>query len=310
VINDYTVTVTALLDGEITAIEAREGDRVKAGKVLARLDSVLVEAGLKKAEAQLVFREQELITARRRFERMGSVSTRGDESRQALDDTELSFRSAEAGVKEAEANVQIAQRQVRNASVRAPFDGVVTEQTAETGQWVEAGTQLFTVVATAGRVIEAPVDASDAARVSLDQSVSLSRADASQSEESRAWASEVVWISQRVNVADGGNSFDVRLALDERAPSLMLGEQIDVELEIDSRTSVPVLPLEAIRERGQEEAVVYVFTADGTLSERQVRTGLFTVDAVEIVEGLIEGESVALPRGVPLSDGLSVTTLP
>ena len=98
VINDYTVTVTALLDGEITAIEAREGDRVKAGKVLARLDSVLVEAGLKKAEAQLVFREQELITARRRFERMGSVSTRGDESRQALDDTELSFRSAEAGV--------------------------------------------------------------------------------------------------------------------------------------------------------------------------------------------------------------------
>ena len=187
---------------------------------------------------------------------------------------------------------------------------MVTEQTAETGQWVEAGTQLFTVVATAGRVIEAPVDASDAARVSLDQSVSLSRADASQSEESRAWASEVVWISQRVNVADGGNSFDVRLALDERAPSLMLGEQIDVELEIDSRTSVPVLPLEAIRERGQEEAVVYVFTADGTLSERQVRTGLFTVDAVEIVEGLIEGESVALPRGVPLSDGLSVTTLP
>jgi len=181
VINDYTVSLTALLDGEITLIEAREGDRVEAGTVLARLDDGPPRAQLDKAMAAVVLSRQELSLAERRVERMTNLASAGSESSIALEDAELARQRAEAAEKSAQADQLLAELALRNASVRAPYAGVVIEQDVEQGQWVEAGTQLFTLVAEAGRAIEAEVDAGDIARVAVGQPVSLALAETPES---------------------------------------------------------------------------------------------------------------------------------
>lgn len=174
VINDYTVSLTALLDGEITHIEARGGDRVEAGAVLARLDDRPPRAQLDRAVAAEELSRQERDLAERRVERMTELSrTAGSESSTALEDAELALQRAEAAEKSASADRTLAELALRNASVRAPYAGVVIEQDVEQGHWVEAGMRLFTLVAEAGRAIEAEADAGDFSRVAVDRFVSL-----------------------------------------------------------------------------------------------------------------------------------------
>ena len=86
------------------------------------------------------------------------------------------------------------QLRLDNALIKSPFAGTVIQQSAETGQWLEAGTPLFKVVATEGTVIEAAVSASDWSRMSVGQGVTL----ALKSSSVASWKSEVSWIAPTV----------------------------------------------------------------------------------------------------------------
>lgn len=306
VVNDYTVTITALLDGQIETVLAREGDAVSAGDVLAHLDSERADALLDKARAEQRLRTEALTAATRRYERLRTVGSDGDTSRQALEDSRFELKSAQASLDMANADVRIAEWQRDNADVRAPFDGIVTSQTTEKGQWVEAGTPLFTVVANAGRVVEIPVDAGDAARVRLGQAVRLSTTALPPI----TWQGTVDWLSGTVSTDNNAaNTFDIRVPLDAAAPPLLLGEQVDVQLEIDSRQQVPVIPLDAMIERDGSSGIVYT-VIDGVLHERAVSTGLRNLDSTEILDGLVEGDIIARFAGAGLTDGQHVRERP
>ncbi len=161
VINDRTVTLTALLDGEIMAIRAREGDVVKAGTVLAELDSRQARALLDKANAELVLQQQSVDAASRNYERTKLLYRVENTSEQALDDSLDSKLAAEASLQAARATLTLNKLRLDNALIRSPFDGTVIQQSAETGQWLEAGQPLFEVVATEGIVIETLVSATE-----------------------------------------------------------------------------------------------------------------------------------------------------
>jgi len=303
VVNDYTVSLTALLDGEITSISAREGDRVDAGAVLGTLDDAPPRALLDKAEAELTLRQYELELAGQREARMQGLSRTGGESSQALEDAERESRRATAAERVAVADRALAALALRNAAVRAPYAGVVIEQAVETGQWVEAGTPLFTLVAEAGRAIEAEADAGDFSRVAVGQAVRLALAD----DPEASWDSEIVRVAESVSTGNGtsGNTFTLRIALGEDTPRLLLGQQLDVDIATARRADVLVLPLDAIVETDEGEAHVFV-EEGGVARRRPVTLGLATIDRAEIVEGLVEGDRVLLPGGASLSDGANV----
>jgi len=300
VINDHTVTLTALLDGEIIAINAREGVQVEAGQILAELDSRQAKAMLDKAVAELDYERQNLAAAKRSHERNLNISSNGNVSRQALEDSQLRLRSAQAAVKVAIASITVSELHVQNASIRAPFAGTIVEQTAETGQWVEAGTQLFTLVASDGRVVEAQVDAGDASRVSLHQVVTLS----SDAWPGVTWQSAVDWIAPTItqNNDAGANAFAVRMAVGDGAPELLLGQQLDVELQTARRDDVLTLPLQAIHETAADVHSVMVIEA-GTVQRKSFEVGLMTIDEAEVLDGLNENDRVILPGGAPLEEG-------
>jgi RND family efflux transporter MFP subunit len=302
VINDHTVTITALLDGEIVAIQAREGVEVEAGETLAELDSQQATAMLDKAVAELRYERQNLESANRSYARNRDISSNGNVSRQALEDSLLGLQRAQAAVKVAEATITVNQLSVNNATIKAPFSGTVIEQTAEIGQWVEAGTQLFTLVASDGQVIEAQVDASDAGKVSLQQPVSMS----SDAWPGFQWHSKVNWIAPAISSGDkANNAFAVRMALGDAAPDLLLGQQVDVELETDSRQNVLSLPLSTLQETVAEQYSVFVIE-QGAVKRKPIDVGLLTINDAEIVNGLNESDLVIVPAGLPLAEGIAV----
>ena len=132
VTNDRTVRLTALLDGEIMGIRAREGDQVEAGAILAELDSRQAQALLDKAAAELVLQRQSLDAATRDYERLARLFRAGTASEQAFDASQDARLAAEAAVAAAEATLALNQLRLDNAIIRAPFAGTVIDQSAET----------------------------------------------------------------------------------------------------------------------------------------------------------------------------------
>ena len=302
VINDRSVTLTALVDGQVVSVQAALGERVKAGQALASMDNRASAANLQRARAYL----QQLGVHRREAQlnhiRTQRLAEKGAVSQEQLEEAKLNWEAATAAWEAAVAGLRLAEVAQEWQAVRAPFAAVVVEKSTETGQWVEAGTKLFTLVALDHWEIEAHVDAVDSGRVRVGQPVEV-RCDAFPD---RAWHSTIKWIGPSVEREQERrlNTFRVRLNLGEEAPSLLLGQQVDLQILLERRSDVLTLPFAALRERdeGFEVAVIEA----GRLRYRAVKVGLEDDSRVELLDGVEEGEQVVRLDGMTLEAGTRV----
>jgi len=301
VINDQTVTMTALLDGEIISINAREGDKVKKGETLAELDSQEATTLLEKAEADLQYQQQNLETSTINHDRLKRLSKAGSASKQAFDNALNAKLSAEASVKSAKASVSLAKLKLQNARIEAPFNGTVLLQSAEMGQWVEAGSRLFTIVSDAGNVIQAEVDASEWSRVALKQVAELSTDSIPDSQ----WPSEVSWIAPNIS-EDSGNTFAARFSLSDNVPAFLLGQELDVDLELESVSDVLIAPLQALIEESPGQYITYLSKGDQA-QRREIEVGMRNLTEAEIKSGLSKDDVLILPGRHSLYDGMTIS---
>jgi RND family efflux transporter MFP subunit len=303
VINDRSVTITALLDGEIVSTRVREGDRVEEGDLLAELDSEAAQLQLEKAKADLLYQQVYLAQVEKNLARQQGLADKGSATMQSVDDTLLEKKRVEAAVEVADAELAIRKLFLENAQIVAPFTGTIITQSAERGQWVEAGTQLFVLVADEGRVIEAQVDADDAAQVSLGQAAQLS----SDSFVGQTWDSTIVWLAPSITRNNDGasNTFAIRIALDSNAPNLLLDQQLDVTIVTDSREDVLVIPQKLLSEPIPGEFSVMLIENEEARLQR-ITTGLFSTSDVEVTEGIAEGDLVMQNSDRPVNDGQAV----
>ncbi len=306
VINDRSVTITALLDGEIINTFVREGARVKEGDPLAELDSEAAMLQLTKARADLNYQQTNLLQVEKNLLMQQNLADKGSATRQSVDDAVLESRRIEAAVEVAKAELAIRELFLKNAKIKAPFTGTIITQSAEKGQWVEAGTQLFVLVADEGQVVEAEVDADDAALISLGQVAQLS----SESSIGQPWNSEIVWLAPSITRDSNGvsNTFAIRIALDDTAPPLLLDQQLDVSLIVESVDDALVIPQQALREPVSGDFAVMVVNND-QVTLKSISTGVFSLSDVEVTEGIAEGDSIVLSSSGPIIDGQSVRVI-
>jgi RND family efflux transporter MFP subunit len=296
VINDRRVTITALVDGQVVKVDAAMGDRVEAGQVLAAMDNRAADARRQRAQAYLQQVEVQLEQARQRYQRVGRLARSESVSDEQLEEARLNWEGVGALREVAQADLRLAQVESEWQQVRAPFDAVVVDKSTERGQWVEAGTKLFTLVALDNLQIEAHVDAVDSARIHLGQAVEI-RCDAFPD---RVWRSTLSWIGPSVEREEDNrlNTFRVRLDLGEASPGLLIGQQVDLEIEVAHRESVLSLPFSALRERDNHYEVGLIDAA-GRLQYEKVATGLENDTRVELLSGLAEGDQVVDLSGDP-----------
>jgi len=302
VINSQIVTITALVDGEIGEISAREGVRVKNAQILAVLDNEEALMSVDKARAELGYSEQKLSSASRTVARLTNLSQSGNASKQALDESLDEFRSAESELSVAKTDVALAELQFENSTVSAPFDGVVTRQFAETGQWVKAGTPLFELAAKDGYLIEAQVDASDWALVSMNQRVALT----TESSPDKKWESTVSWIAPTITVNDrDAKAVAIRFTYGDDAPALLLGQEINAELVLNQVDNALTLPLSAMHETEPNQYSVFL-AVDNKARLTPVSVGLINAMHAQITDGLnqddmiIAGQHINLEHDMPI----------
>ncbi|WP_028025707.1 efflux RND transporter periplasmic adaptor subunit [Enterovibrio calviensis] len=300
VINDRTVSLTALVNGRVEEVNVARGDLVKKDDTLASMDSRASITRLQRAKAVVQQETVRLKEQQQRYNRISELSGRKLVSVEALDQVRFEVETARAAVAIAQADAQMSALEQDWQKLNAPFDAVIIDKWTESGQWVEAGTELFELVAIEGWEIEANLDAVDSGRINVGQTVNVS-SDAFPDLE---WQTQIHWIGPAIERTAQRylNTFPVRMGLGSDAPELLLGQQLDIEIVIEERGNVLSLPYSALRER--EPGVFEVALIEqGVIRLQPVESGLETDTHVEIISGIQEGQRVVLFDGGYLENG-------
>ena len=278
--------------GRIAAITVREGDTVRKGAVLARLDATGLDASQASAAA-------ERVRAAADYRRLQSLFDKGWVTAQRLDSARAAAAAADARVRQTGFDVGL-------AVIRAPSSGTVLRRTAEPGQIVNAGAAVLVIgEADSGHVLRVPLTDGDLARVSRGQSVTV----VVPAVDAAPMAGRVSEIGARGD--DGSGTFRVEIALPSR-PALrsgMIGKAVlrfgaVGDSPADASVRVPAMAVFSAR---ADEGFVYVLPVGAdTVRLRKVALGPVDDAGVTVTSGLAAGEAVVVSGPDRLREGVRV----
>lgn len=293
-------TVKSKVAGELLSVTVREGQAVKRGDVLLRIDTrnqgALVasqEAGVEKAEADLALAKLNLDNNKRLLEKNFIAQN-------VLDSAQANYGSAVANVKLARAQLKLAQIGLEDAVVRAPFDGTISRRMAEPGEKVSSDSPLLGLISLDKLELQAAAPASEIPLVAIGQLARV-RVDGFGT---RLFDAKV----ERINptAEQGSRSILLYLSLDNSQGLLKGGMFAQGSLVIEQSLPAPAVPTAAVR---SEAGMNYVMVIEaGQLVQRPVKLGLRSEDEalVEITEGLKSGEQVVIGKLDSLKAGQAV----
>ena len=169
---NYAV-IKARVPGELKNIAVREGDSVKAGQVLAQIDPVEYQHRWQQAQEQAVAAKAQLDIAQRQWDSNKALVEQGFISKVALDNSQASFQGAIASHKAAMAGADVARKALSDATLVAPFAGVIASRTAQVGERVAIDAKVLELVDLSKLEVEVPLSASDSVDVRVGQVASL-----------------------------------------------------------------------------------------------------------------------------------------
>ena len=269
-----------------------EGDHIRAGDVVARLDASVLKAQLAEQKAAVDQAQATLDTAISAAGRADRLLASKAISTETAEDKATAVKTGRAALEQAKAAADRLRAQLDQATVRAPFDGIVSSRPAVAGSIVQAGTELMKIIRDGRLVVGVLVPEKDLPMVSVGQAANV--VDAS----GRAFAGQVSSIAETV-------SSTTRLA----TAYVALGEGSGLKPGMFARVSIAgaasqrLSVAEAALVWQDGKPVVFVVDAAGKAAARAVTTGAHQNGRVAIESGLSEGESVVVAGAGFLSDG-------
>ncbi len=244
--SEFEVTLSAQRTGRITELAVREGDRVAKGAVVARLDlteeSVQSESVL--AQSAATFQEAE-----RNYRRAEELHAKGLIAQQELDTSRRAFEVARTQHEAAAEDLKVR----RGYSViRAPFDGIIANRYAESGELLLPGKQIVMIVDPDRIYVLATIDEVDVGRLRIGQEVQIT-VDAFPGEQFRGR------IGRISPIVSGGKletrTADVWIYFAKKDRRLKPGMSADIEILIAALTDVLAVPTQAIIDRSGAKQV-------------------------------------------------------
>lgn len=296
-----SATIKARVAGELQGLQLREGDSVRAGQEVARIDPADASARLRQAQQQADAARAQVDINQRQFDNNRALVDQGFISRTALDTSQASLNAAQASYQAALAAADVARKTLADTVLRSPISGQVAQRLAQSGERVAVETRILEVVDVSRLELEALLAPADSVAVRVGQQARLTlegHGDPLQA--------TVVRISPSAQA--GSRTVPVYLSVASPASGPALRQGLFVQGELDVGTAdVLTVPLDAVR---TDKPAPYLQVADnGRVVHRAVRTGQRAqVDGQTVVaiDGVPEGTLVlagrvgALPEGTAL----------
>jgi RND family efflux transporter MFP subunit len=275
----FWAKVQPLGTGRIASVEAREGDEVRTGQILMRLDDRELRALVAQLEAELRFLRSEL-------ERVSELARRG------VTTTQVEER-ARSQLDQTAATLNAARQRVEDHVLRSPMDGTVLRRDGEVGETARPEDVLFWIGRDSPLRIEAEVDEEDIPLVTVGQPA-LIKADAFSGRILDGTVADITPKGDPVN-----KSYRVRIGLPPETP-LMIGMTVESNIVVRREDAALLVPQGAL-----SGGHVFVLV-EGRAVRRAVVMGVVGQGVVEIRDGLAEGDTVVIDPPAALNDGSPV----
>ena len=297
-----TAFVKAKVAGEIKGLSLREGDLVKAGQVVATVDTTEYQARLNQAQRQAIAAKTQIDIAQRQFDNNQALVDQGFISKTALDTSLATLEGAKATYEAATAGADVVRKSLDDAVLRAPLSGTVSQRLTQPGERVAIDGKVIEIMDLSRLEIEASLSPADSVAVRVGQSASLQIDGRSEPAKAR-----VVRINPNVQV--GSRNVLVYLSIDNPTG---LRQGLFAQGTLDTaKVSVLAVPLSALR-TDKPAAYVQVVEANRVV-HKPVQAGQLGVDAKDAdhqtlvaVEGLDAGAVVIQGAVGSLIEGTAV----
>ena len=233
-----TVAVKARVPGELIEIKGREGDSVKAGEVVARLDPTEFQRRLRQAEQQADAAKTQIDIAKRQYDNNKALVDQGFISKTALDTSQASLAGAQATYNAALAGADLARKTLEDTVMRSPITGQIASRLAQPGEHVGMDMRLMDIVDLGSLELEATLSPADSVDVRIGQEAALSL-------EGRAQTINAKVLRISPSVQANSRSVLVYLRL-QSTTGLKQGMYAQGELQLSLSKTV-ALPLSAVR---------------------------------------------------------------
>ncbi|WP_373325556.1 efflux RND transporter periplasmic adaptor subunit [Sporomusa paucivorans] len=297
-----SATVSAKISGRVEQVLVQEGQTVKAGQPLVKLETVELintarQAGDSVRKAQVNY--ELALNDFNRYKRLADI---GAVSEQQLDNAKAKLKSAEADVSSATANQSSAEQQFSYGVISSPVDGVVANKTVTVGQVVSPGAALMVVQDIDQIYAVIPVEQKDLGRVNIGQKAHVTI---------DAYPDKVFTGVVDVMNPDAGSAsrmFRTKIKIDNAGGELKSGMFANVQLVTGESIQALTVPQAAVIQR---QDAYYVFTLEnGKAVRKPIEIGEVTGSTIVVKSGLEAGEQVIITSVSRLHDGDAVRVAP
>lgn len=296
-------TVAAEVPGLVTRLHVDEGDSVARGAPLLEIDPERRRLELASRQARVEEAEAALADQQRQTERVRELSEAKIASDAQRDQAELALRLARSRLTAARAELGLGERALRDATVLAPFDGLVARRHVSQGEYVAPGSALVDLVALDPIEVSFHVTEIDSARVRVGGSLELRVA----TYPDESFQGRVISLSPGVDPRT--RMLRVRAVVPNADGRLRPGFFARVDLGISEREGVATIPEDAVLQRA-DGAVAFRLVGEDRVERRRLRTGAVRDGRIEVLEGLEVGDTVVVRGQTALVDGSVVAAKP
>lgn len=294
----HDVLISSQTGGTVTEVYIEVGDPVKKGAPLVQIDPELKQLALEQTEANLMQAKAAFEKAAKDFARNEKLRKTNDISEYIFESARLQKASAEAAYLTASANVKMARRQLADARISSPVNGLVAARLVELGSTVAPGVPIAKIVDISQVKVKCGVAEKDIVKIKKGQSASI----VVDSYEKFSFSGKVSSVGPQADLST--RTFPIEVLVDNPGLQLKAGMISKVEIATQINKDALLLPKSALLERANR---TIIFIINNNVAEKRIpKLGIESGDYITILEGAEAGEEVVVVGQENLSDGVEI----
>jgi membrane fusion protein, multidrug efflux system len=303
----FTVALHSQVDGKLQDVFFKEGQRVKKGDVLAKIDPRLYQAALDAAKARKAQDDAALVAAQKDLARFQTLVLRNAETQQNVDQQQAKVDQTKAAIAADVATIETAQTNLDYTDIIAPTDGRMGVRMVDPGNIVHASDQsaiaILTQTEPTGVMFTLPAQTLD------DVRDAVARGDVQVAAYDRdnvrlLSTGKLATIDNLIDQATA--TFRLKAMFSNEDEKLWPGEFVNAHLLLETRKGVVVIPPGAVQ-RGPHGLFTWVVKPDNTVEPRPIQIGTTTGDRTIVTSGVVDGDRVVTDGQYKLQTNSPVT---
>jgi RND family efflux transporter MFP subunit len=298
-----SISIASQVNGTLKSVAVRIGDSVKAGDVLATVDVETSQIQLSQQRSTAAATRAQLAQAENQLERTLRLADSGLTPSATVESEKASIEALKANLSALEAQVEAAELVIRNATVTAPFDGIVAARSIEPGQLITSGAALFNLVDLSMMEMTAYVPVSASPKLSPGQGVSLTV----EGLPGQTFAATVEGVSPVA--AQGTRTVPVLISVPNPGGQLRGGMFASGRITIEEAPAALAVPEAAVRQDAEGRHVLKI--VDGALVRQpiEIARNWSSSRMAQLSSGLAAGDTYVSGKLDDLAAGMRVTVV-